>query len=67
MTIIVVRVKCVVRVVEIENTGGRCRAIVLYLAISFQPVYQVFPGFAQDQAVLSVEVIRMHPQVQWAP
>jgi hypothetical protein len=32
---IVVRVKCVVRGVEIVNTGGRCRAIVLFLAVSF--------------------------------
>jgi hypothetical protein len=30
-------------------------------------VYQVFPGFAQDQVVFSVEVIRMHLQFNGLP
>jgi hypothetical protein len=39
MTVIVVRVKCVVRGVEIVKTGGRCRAIVLFFncLLSFSP------------------------------
>jgi hypothetical protein len=33
----------------------------------FQPVYQGFPGFAQDQAVFFFEVIRMHLQFNGLP
>jgi hypothetical protein len=35
MTSVVVRVKCAVEGVEKVNTGGRCRANVLFLAVPF--------------------------------
>jgi hypothetical protein len=35
MASLMVRVKCAVREVEILNTGGRCVAVVLFLAVSF--------------------------------
>jgi hypothetical protein len=60
MPVIIVRVKCVVRRVQIVMLGSRCTAIVLFIAFSFLSVCVAgFPGLAQDQTVLSVEIIRM--------